>query len=270
MPSVLNKKYTLKRDILTGQESKFGIEHHTVSVTQLPTKFDIRTNNPLIPDILNQANLGCCVGNEMSNALKYSIGKASGLTSEWQPSRLYLYYFGRTEDSSPVNQDTGMSLNGCLKGLSKYGVCSEIHWPYTISQFTKRPGKYAIEAGKTHIPEFDYQQVLQNEVHIKQALLTGYPVVIGIQVYESFESDKVAKTGTVPMPDIDTEELLGMHCVAIWAYDDETKLFTLSNSWDKDWGDKGYFTLPYAYVLDPTLCQSLWRTFNKQLLTIHE
>jgi len=36
--------------------------------------------------------------------------------------------------------------------------------------------------------------------HLKRALMSGFPFVFGFTVYESFESEEVAKTGMVPMP----------------------------------------------------------------------
>ena len=95
-----------------------------------------------------------------------------------------------------------------------------------------------------------------NNKFIKTALVSGFPVLIGLQLYTSFESDEVAKTGVVPMPDTTKETLLGGHAVQIWAYNDSTQLFLLSNSWGKSWGlptSPGYFTMPYAYILDPNL-----------------
>ena len=40
-------------------------------------------------------------------------------------------------------------------------------------------------------------------------------MVIGIMVYESFESDAVAKNGIVPMPNLATEQLLGGHDILV-------------------------------------------------------
>jgi C1A family cysteine protease len=83
------------------------------------------------------------------------------------------------------------------------------------------------------------------------------PVVFGFSVYESFESDEVAKTGTVLMPD-KSEQLLGGHAVVLCGYDDETKRFLVRNSWGEEWGQAGYFTLPYEYVTDPNLASDFW------------
>ena len=66
---------------------------------------------------------------------------------------------------------------------------------------------------------------------MKQCLASGFPFVIGFQVYQSFESDQVASTGIVPMPDVNNEQLLGGHAVLVVGYDDSNQWFIVRNSW---------------------------------------
>ena len=86
---------------------------------------------------------------------------------------------------------------------------------------------------------------------MKSALVEGYPVILGINVYESFESDQVAKTGIVPMSKRG-ENLLGGHAVLAVGYKDDVNskgqgFVICRNSWGENWGDMGYFYLPYSY-----------------------
>ena len=41
-------------------------------------------------------------------------------------------------------------------------------------------------------------------------------------------------------------------------YDDANQCFMVRNSWGPDWGMQGYFTMPYAYLLDPNLTSDYW------------
>jgi C1A family cysteine protease len=92
---------------------------------------------------------------------------------------------------------------------------------------------------------------------MKTCLASGFPIVVGIAVYSSFESGTVAKTGVVPMPK-SNEECLGGHAVVCVGYDDKAQTWIMRNSWGLGWGNKGYFTLPYLYLLDSSLCSDLW------------
>jgi C1A family cysteine protease len=54
------------------------------------------------------------------------------------------------------------------------------------------------------------------------------------------------------------EQLLGGHAVLAVGYDDTTQHFIVRNSWGADWGDQGYFTIPYAYLADRNLSDDFW------------
>ena len=54
------------------------------------------------------------------------------------------------------------------------------------------------------------------------------------------------------------EKNLGGHAILAVGYSDKTKRFIVRNSWGAGWGMKGYFTLPYAYVLSENLADDFW------------
>ena len=54
------------------------------------------------------------------------------------------------------------------------------------------------------------------------------------------------------------EEVLGGHAVMAVGYDDSTRRFFVRNSWGKGWAAKGYFFMPYAYLLDSNLSDDFW------------
>ena len=85
-----------------------------------------------------------------------------------------------------------------------------------------------------------------------------HTIVIGISVYESFESVEVSKTGIVPIPK-DGENNLGGHAILIVGYDDDKKCFKFRNSWGESWGDKGYGYIPYNYLTNPNLAGDFWK-----------
>ena len=86
-------------------------------------------------------------------------------------------------------------------------------------------------------------------------LAEGYPFVFGFTVYESFESQKVARTGIANMP-AKKERTIGGHAVMAVGFDQSEKRFLVRNSWGAKWGKDGYFTMPYEYV--ETLADDFW------------
>jgi C1A family cysteine protease len=41
-------------------------------------------------------------------------------------------------------------------------------------------------------------------------------------------------------------------------YDDVNQWYILRNSWGDKWGMRGYFTMPYSYLLDENLSDDFW------------
>jgi C1A family cysteine protease len=60
------------------------------------------------------------------------------------------------------------------------------------------------------------------------------------------------------MPRVGYEQCLGGHAVLCVGYDLDKEVFIFRNSWGENWGDKGYFYLPFAYVLNANLAEDFW------------
>ena len=88
-------------------------------------------------------------------------------------------------------------------------------------------------------------------------LAGGRPVVFGFTVYESFESQEVASSGVLPMPD-PKENVVGGHAVMLVGYDDAEDRFRVRNSGGYRLGQNGYFQMPYLYVTSPSLASDFW------------
>ena len=52
--------------------------------------------------------------------------------------------------------------------------------------------------------------------------------------------------------------MLGGHAVMAAGYDDERKMLLVRNSWGKDWGEDGYFWMPYEYITNTRNCSDFW------------
>jgi C1A family cysteine protease len=220
-------------------------------MTALPAKVDLSPGCP--KEIYDQGQLGSCTANAIAGALEFDQIKEGA--KQWTPSRLFIYYNERVLEHT-VNSDSGARIRDGIKTVGSIGAPPETVWPYDIAVFETKPSKPAFaEAplGKA----LTYQRVPQILNQMKACLAAGYPVVFGFTVYESFESQQVAQTGVVPMPN-SQEKVLGGHAVLAVGYDDATQCFLVRNSWGQQWGQQGYFTIPYAYLTDNNLSDDFW------------
>ena len=219
--------------------------------TSIPKVVDLRTK---MPPVYDQGKLGSCTANALAAAYDYQhhVEKKTFVA----PSRLFIYYNERKVEHD-IPDDAGAQLSDGVAVLEKYGCCTEKVWPYDISKFaTLPPASAYIEAVKNRV--IRARNVHQDISSMRRELASGYPIVVGINVYDSFESDDVAHSGIVPLPDVENEELLGGHAVLIVGYDHAAQTWLMRNSWGVGWGQSGYFTLPYAYLLDSELSSDLW------------
>ena len=218
----------------------------------LPPRQDLR---PTCPPVYDQGELGSCTANAIAGAIEFDELKQH--LADVMPSRLFIYYNERAMEGT-VTSDSGAQIRDGIKTIAKQGVCPESEWPYDVQKFTdKPPVKDYVDAKKTEA--VIYQRLLSTNLNqLKGCLAAGYPFIFGFTVYESFESDAVAKTGEVQMPG-PSEKALGGHAVMAVGYDDASQRFTVRNSWGPNWGMKGYFTIPYAYVTNPNLADDFWK-----------
>lgn len=218
---------------------------------------DLRNKLPVVYD---QGSLGSCT----ANALCYCFDFVDDTT--FYPSRLFLYYNTRLLDKN-INQDAGSTLTQGIRALERFGISSENTWPYIINNFRNKPSDVSYNEGTKH-KILNANRVIQTLSSMKGCLNQGFPFVTGILIYSSFESISVSKTGYVPMPNTKTERLLGGHAVTCIGYNDQKGIWIMKNSWGPSWGDRGYFYLPYAYLLSNKLSGDLWQITKVSILSI--
>jgi C1A family cysteine protease len=214
----------------------------------LPPSIDLRSK---MPPVYNQGQLGSCTANAIAGAVEFTeMGEGEG---EATPSRLFIYY-GERQIEGTVGQDSGAQIRDGIKVIATTGVPPETDWPYDITKFAEQPPQQAYQdAAKSKA--IQYLSVAPN--YLKGALAVNFPVVIGFTVYSGFESPEVAQTGVLNLPQRG-EQVVGGHAVLVVGYDDASQRFTVRNSWGEGWGQAGYFTMPYAYLLNPSLSSDFW------------
>lgn len=246
-------KYKLKRQCVDVRDHKFHLFYKQFISERLPNKINLRDIIKL--PVLAQGNLGSCTANATSNAILFFLKRSK--KKEFQPSRLYIYYFSRFIENS-IENDTGCEIRNVMKAVSYFGACSEDLIPYNIQKYKELPSKFCIQNGKMMIRNFKYLSIDQNLNIIKNCIFQKYPIILGIELYESSSYEVNLKNGKIPTPDIHNEKYLGGHCVLLVGYDDINELFCFLNSWGDDVGDDGYFYVSYNYLLNNKLATDFW------------
>jgi C1A family cysteine protease len=222
----------------------------TRELQKLPPSVDLR---PQCPPVYDQLALGSCTANAIAGALEFDQGKQN--EPEVTPSRLFIYYNERKMEHT-IASDAGAAIRDGIKSVNTMGACSEMLWPYDLSQYMALPSHQCYLDAMKH-RSVSYQRLQQSLSQMKACLASGYPFIFGFTVYENFESDAVATTGIVPMPGLD-ESTIGGHAVMAVGYDDAPQWFYCRNSWGPSWGQQGYFMMPFSYLLSHQLASDFW------------
>jgi C1A family cysteine protease len=186
-------RYGWVPDLPDARDQVYSAPH--VAATKLPPSVDL---TPTMPAVYDQGQLGSCTANALGAAFEFDRTKQK--LADFMPSRLFNCYNERVIEDS-VSTDSGAQIRDGVKTLAKQSTVTS------------------------------YQRVAQTLSQLKGCLAAGFPIVIGFTVYDSFESDEVARTGVVPMPDLENEHILGGHAVLVVGYDEASQRFRLRNSW---------------------------------------
>lgn len=221
----------------------------------LPEVVDWRTEYK--PPVLDQDGLGSCTAFAGKYALDYAHHFQGLLMDDF--SELFLYYNIRRLEHS-TDYDAGGYMRDIPKALKKWGMSTEILWPYDVTAFDVMPSAQAYKDARTD-RIIRYERVRQDRLHLQTCLAQRRVFMIGISVYESFLTDSVARSGIVPMPDLRHESVQGGHALCFLGYDNTRKVYYGINSWGEGWGNPlypGCFEISYDYLEDIDLAGDCW------------
>ena len=159
------------------------------------------------------------------------------------------WYYGNRRYSEHKGQ--GTEARGLLKAAQKDGGLYYDVYPFeaevseVIEVFEEKYPSYKEKAKNIKIKNY-YQCLTADSV--KEALLKGFPVLIGTIVFKSFY--EITKDNPImPEPRISghsLEPMAGGHMMLITGYD--KRGFKVLNSWGEGFGDNGTFIMPYSIV----------------------
>lgn len=248
----MTRRYGWKRDSLDHRDR---VLQTALKDGPIAPHSDLRLSG-FMPPIYDQLQEGSCTGNSISAGVDFERRRQG--EPFMTPSRQFIYWNERNMEGT-VPQDAGAMIRDGIKVVASLGVCPESEWPYIDDgqHFILKPSDQCF-ADALKFRTVQYSRVTQSEYHVRHCLsILQRPVIFGFSVFESFESDEVAKTGIVSMPG-PGERPIGGHAVVAVGHDDPSRMFLIRNSWGPDWGQNGYFQMPYDYLLNPNLASDFW------------
>jgi len=240
---------TRKYGCIKDDKDKNDLPYLLKLAKKLPPIMDL---TPKMPPVKDQKNLGACTAFGLCGLVGYNENIMNH-QPRIDPAELFLYYNERAMEGT-IKKDNGAQIRDGIKSLAKQGICDSSLWPYLPAKFAQKPPTGAYSAAKLDLIT-RYERVTTVD-QMRDAICSGYPVVFGATLYESFESNEVAETGIVPMPGAG-EQILGGHCMLACAYNDNKRRFRIRNSWGIDWGLAGYCEMPYDYF-NSDLTSDMW------------
>ncbi|MBF0467535.1 MAG: hypothetical protein HQK61_01395 [Desulfamplus sp.] len=213
----------------------------------VPRSIDLSPNFPVPGD---QGNQSSCVGWAIAYALKsyqekVEIGWALNTDSHrFSPAFIYNQING--------GQDRGSYIYEALQLAVDKGVATSASMPYRVNDYRTQPSAAAFaEASKFKAASW---KRMNDTSQIKAALANRKPVVGGIAVYEQLMN----LSGANSVYNTASGNNQGGHAITIVGYDDDKYggAFKVINSWSNNWGDQGYFWMPYNFAANGILSEA--------------
>ncbi|KAF9263038.1 cysteine proteinase, partial [Marasmius fiardii PR-910] len=212
------------------------------------------------PPVYDQLRLGSCTANAVAGAFEFEAMKQN--LPLFSPSRLFIWYNARAKSgvASAVKRNVGCSLRNAIQSLNLkgHGVCSESEWPYEAAEYNKKTLYFtdpkaraatkppAVVVQHAHLHAVSRYYAFTKDKNLLTKLLhcldEGYPFLFGTPTYKLFS--KVGKDGR----GLRTKNTPGGHALLVVGYIHEEKVFIVRNSWGENWGEKGYFYMPYGWL----------------------
>lgn len=249
--------------------------HPEAARVQLPPSIDLRSPDrngvgkwPGLPPKFDQGDFSSCGANMGSRIMCHYFPEVKAF------SRFQIYKDVR-EIEGTGNEDAGVETRDIFKTLTTKGAAPEELWPYEPENFSKNPPQSVYDAAKNYRLS-KYSRLISGSNYL-QCLASGHPFGLGITLYESFESEQTDKTGIMPIPGKDEEEIGGhdITCVGFILNFKSDPLFLRSrvdpalvademlicdNSWGDHWSRyyRGSFFIPLSYALDKVTGNDAW------------
>jgi len=203
----------------------------------MPTVVDLTNQAPPPGD---QGQEGSCVGWAVGYAAKSQAEiveegwSRTDKNDQFSPSWVY----------NQINHgvDQGSSISDALSLIVSKGADSIAKFPYVAGDYTRQPDADSVRRAHRY-PNASWNTVAVNTSQIKNALASGRPVILAIEVRPDWDS---LNRTTNQIYDSAAGALRGYHAVTLIGYDDSRQAFHVINSWGTSWGNGGYGWIAYS------------------------
>ncbi len=212
-----------------------------------PRSIDLSANFPNPGD---QGSQQSCVGWATAYALKSYQEKIETGWSLNTPEHLFSPAFIYNQINR--GQDRGSYIHEALDLAQNKGIATLATMPYSAGDYLKQPPSAAFaEAAKFKAASW---RRVNDTSQIKAALANRKPVVGGVSVYEQLMN----LSGADSVYNTASGNRQGGHAITIVGYDDDKYggAFKIINSWSQNWGDSGFFWMPYSFASSGVLSEA--------------
>lgn len=186
----------------------------------------------------DQGQVGSCVAWATVHSAYGLLMNEQGISGE-PMAPMYIY------SQIAQGNDQGTTASVALPMEEQQGTDTAADYYQGDFDYTTQPTD-AERANAANYKLSGFQDLTSGDVqaNVENAISSGLPVVIGMQVRSSFEDLNSSNYNYDPSP---SEGVLGGHEITIVGYDSNG--VTVENSWGTSWGNNGYFTMPWSVVL---------------------
>ncbi|RPJ07165.1 MAG: hypothetical protein EHM28_08100 [Spirochaetaceae bacterium] len=192
--------------------------------------------SPMLPAPGNQGMIGSCTAWTTAYACKSYQENAErgwGVADNkhiFSPS----YIYNQINNGS----DSGAALEDAVMVVIKSGCATLDSMPYT--QDLRVQPSLAAKTEAANYKAVSFARVdATNPAAVKEKLNSGHPVLIGMMVYENFQTYTGGVYSSIK------GNLIGGHAMCVVGYDEGKHAFKIINSWSTAWGEGGYAWIHY-------------------------
>ncbi|UJR18050.1 hypothetical protein I4U23_004951 [Adineta vaga] len=207
-------------------------------------KVDLR---PFMTPVEYQQDMNTCCANAFAGIYEYLIKRTTGYHID--VSRLFINYNGqiRTQYGFKM-KDLGVNQRDIALSIRNYGVCEEYRWPYSKRFLNHQPSHDAYEEAmnstvillRVPIDILAIETCLHNGIPVPIDIILDNDTAINIQMNNGFLVEHLLHDRFI--------DRNAFHTVVIVGYDRSAQHFIVRNSWGENWGDRGYFYMPYTFI----------------------